>query len=84
MKTVGSKLIARVVTDEDNKTAGGIIIPDTAKKDIKKVKVLAVGPNVASANVDEIWKIHEGSGQEIEQDGEQLLVLQEMELLVTS
>ena len=83
MKTVGSKLIVQVLPDEEKKTAGGIIIPDTAKKEKLKVKVIAVGPKVVSAEVDEVWSIHEGSGQEIEQGGEKYLVLQEMELLVS-
>jgi len=43
-------VVARI--DAEEKTAGGIIIPDTAKEKPQQGKVLAVGPEVEVENED--------------------------------
>ena len=74
----------------EEKTAGGIIIPDTAKEKPQEGNVLAVGPGklqddgtrrpvgVAVGNKILFGKY---AGTEITVDGEELLVLRESDLL---
>ena len=76
--------------DEDAKTAGGIIIPDTAKEKPIQGEVIAVGPGAR----DEAGKlvpldIKKGdrvlfgkwSGTEVKIDGEDLLIMKESDIL---
>lgn len=81
-------LVRRIEAEE--KTAGGIIIPDTAKEKPSEGEVIAVGPGAR----DEAGKIVEldlkvgdrilfgkWSGTEIRLDGEDLLILKESEVM---
>jgi chaperonin GroES len=43
IKPLGDRIVIRRVQEED-KTKGGILLPDTAKKKPQKGKILAVGP----------------------------------------
>jgi chaperonin GroES len=76
--------------DQEEKTAGGIIIPDTAKEKPMEGEVLAVGPGARS----EDGKIHpldvkpgdrilfgKWSGTEIKLDGEDLLIMKESDIM---
>ncbi len=77
-------------TDEDETTAGGIIIPDTAKEKPMEGEVLSTGPGVRG----EDGKLHpldvkEGdrvlfgkwSGTEVNVDGEELLIVKESDIM---
>ena len=81
-------LIRRVA--EEEKTAGGIIIPDTAKEKPMEGEVVAVGPGARG----EDGKIHpldvkvgdrvlfgKWSGTEIKLDGEELMIMKESDLM---
>ena len=81
-------LVRRIEADE--KTAGGIIIPDTAKEKPSEGEVIAVGPGAR----DDAGKIIEldvkvgdrilfgkWSGTEIRLDGEDLLIMKESEVM---
>ena len=81
-------LVRRV--EQEEKTAGGIIIPDTAKEKPMEGEVVAVGPGARS----EDGKIHpldvkagdrvlfgKWSGTEIKLDGEELMIMKESDLL---
>ena len=71
----------------EEKTAGGIIIPDTAKEKPQKGTVLAVG----TGKVDEPMTVKVGdeviygkySGTEVNVDGEELLIMRESDILAT-
>lgn len=71
--------------DAEEKTASGIIIPDTAKEKPQKGTVVAVGPG----KKDEPLTVKEGdsvlygkySGTEINIDGEDLLIMRESDIL---
>ena len=76
--------------EEDNKTAGGIIIPDTAKEKPQQGEVLAVGPGARDENgklvpldVKQGDKVLFGkwSGSEVTIDGEELLIMKESDIL---
>jgi len=81
-------LIRRI--EQEEKTAGGIIIPDTAKEKPMEGEVVAVGPGARS----EDGKIHpldvkagdrvlfgKWSGTEIKIDGEELIVMKESDIM---
>ena len=81
-------LVKRV--EEEEKTAGGIIIPDTAKEKPQEGKVVAVGNGkvaddgtVTPLDVKKGDKVLIGkySGTEVKLDGEEHLILREEEIL---
>ena len=76
--------------EAEEKTAGGIIIPDTAKEKPQEGEVVAVGPGAR----DETGKLVElsvkagdrvlfgkWSGSEVKIDGEELLIMKESDIL---
>jgi chaperonin GroES len=76
--------------EEEAKTAGGIIIPDTAKEKPQQGEVVAVGPGAR----DEAGKVNplevksgdrvlfgKWSGSEVKIDGEELLIMKESDIL---
>lgn len=81
-------LVQRV--EEDTKTAGGIIIPDTAKEKPTKGKVIAVGTgtrnesgNITPLDVKEndIILFAKWGGTEVTIDGQDLLIMKESDIL---
>jgi chaperonin GroES len=81
-------LVRRI--DEDQKTAGGIIIPDTAKEKPQQGEVVAVGAGARGDDNELIPldvkagdKILFGkwSGSEVKIDGEELLIMKESDIL---
>jgi chaperonin GroES len=76
--------------EEDDRTPGGIIIPDTAKEKPQQGEVIAVGPGardekgvVQSLDVKAGDRILFGkwSGSEVKIDGEELLIMKESDIL---
>lgn len=82
-------LLKRV--ESEGKTAGGIIIPDTAKEKPMEAEVIAVGPGLYNEDGDERVKldVKEGdrvliskwAGTEISVDGQELLVVKESDIM---
>jgi chaperonin GroES len=81
-------LVRRIEAEE--KTAGGIIIPDTAKEKPMEGEVIAVGPGAR----DETGKLvpldvkagdrilfGKWSGTEVKMDGEELLIMKESDVM---
>ena len=81
-------LIRRI--EQEDKTAGGIIIPDTAKEKPQEGEVIAVGSGVRG----EDGKVHpldvkagdrilfgKWSGSEVKIDGEELIIMKESDIL---
>jgi chaperonin GroES len=90
LKPLGDRLIVRAIEEEET-TASGILLPDTAKEKPQKGKVLAVGEGKINedtgkrtpldvAEGDEVLYSKYG-GTEIKVDGEELLVLRESDVL---
>jgi chaperonin GroES len=76
--------------EADEKTAGGIIIPDTAKEKPMEGEVVAVGPGARDEtgkliplDVKEKDRILFGkwSGTEVKLDGEELLIMKESDIM---
>jgi chaperonin GroES len=76
--------------DQDDKTKGGIIIPDTAKEKPQEGEVMAVGPGarneqgtLVALDVKKGDRILFGkwSGTEVKIDGEDVLIMKESDIL---
>ena len=86
-------LLDRVVIkriEEDNKTAGGLIIPDTAKEKPSQGWIVAVGPGGRDDEGKPVtMTLKEGdrilfgkwAGTEIKVNGEDLLIMRESDVL---
>ncbi|MCO5163891.1 MAG: co-chaperone GroES [Mesorhizobium sp.] len=81
-------LVRRIEAEE--KTAGGIIIPDTAKEKPSEGEILAVGPGARDENgklveldvkVGDRILFGKWSGTEIKLDGEDLLIMKESDVM---
>ena len=90
LKPLGDRLIVKPI-DEEETTASGIVLPDTAKEKPQKGKVIAAGEGrwdedgekripLDVAEGDEVLYSKYG-GTEIKVDGEELLVLRESDVL---
>ncbi len=85
-------LLDRVVikrVEEENKTAGGIIIPDTAKEKPSQGIIVAVGPggrDEAGHEIPMTLKVGDSvlfgkwSGTEVKIEGEDLVIMKESEV----
>jgi chaperonin GroES len=81
-------LVRRI--EQDEKTAGGIIIPDTAKEKPQQGEVLAVGPGARdesgktlpmSVKPGDVILFGKWSGTEVKLEGEELLVMKESDII---
>jgi chaperonin GroES len=81
-------VVRRILADEKN--AGGIIIPDTAKEKPQEGEVIAVGPGGRDENgkltpidVKKGDRVLFGkwSGTEVKIDGEELLIMKESDIM---
>ncbi len=76
--------------EEDQKTAGGVIIPDTAAEKPQKGEVLAIGPGARADDGERIeLDVKAGdtvlfgkwSGTEAKIDGEEVLIMKESDIM---
>jgi chaperonin GroES len=88
MKPLADRVIVRALEAED-KTAGGLFIPDTAKEKPQQGEIVAVGPGktsdegkVLALEVKVGDKILYGkySGTEVRIDGEDYLIMRESDI----
>ncbi len=89
LKPLGDRLIVRAVEEEET-TASGIVLPDTAKEKPQKGEVLAVGDGARDDDGEripldvaagDIVLYSKYGGTEVKVDGEDLLVLRESDVL---
>jgi len=83
------RIVVRRV-DAEEKTKGGIIIPDTAKEKPQEGEVIAVGPGgrddsgkliPLDVKVGDRILFGKWSGNEIKLDGEELLIMKESDIM---
>jgi chaperonin GroES len=83
------RVLIRGVAQED-KTAGGIIIPDTAKEKPMEGEVIAVGPGARSeggkiqpldVRIGDRVLFGKWSGTEIKVDGKELIIMKESDIM---
>lgn len=88
-KPLGSRVLIEPVEQEES-TASGIILPETAKEKPQQGKVLAAGPGDRNDNGDrvamdvkvgDIILFAKYSGTEVKMDGKKLLILRESDIL---
>ena len=88
-RPLGDRVLVRRV-EEEEKTKGGIIIPDTAKEKPQEGEVIAVGPGGRDENGKLIpIDVRKGdrvlfgkwSGTEVKIDGEELLIMKESDIM---
>jgi chaperonin GroES len=89
MKPLGSRLVVEPIEQEEV-TAGGIVLPETAKEKPQKGTVLAAGPGDRNEKGERVaMDVQVGntvlfakySGTEIKYDGKKLLILRESDIL---
>ena len=89
IKPLGDRVVVKRI-EEEPKTKGGIVLPDTAKEKPQKGKVIAVGTGRVLENGQWVpLEVKEGDivvfakygGTEIEIDGEEYVILSERDLL---
>lgn len=85
MKPINDRVVVKPAPAEE-KTKGGIIIPDTAKERPQKGEVIAVGPgkdgNKMSVKKGDSVLYGKYSGQELSYNGEDYLIMREDDILV--
>jgi chaperonin GroES len=90
LKPLGDRLIVKAIEEEET-TASGIVLPDTAKEKPQRGKVLAVGEGKWDEDGEKRIPLDVGEGDEVlyskyggtevEVEGEDLLVLRESDVL---
>lgn len=89
LKPLGGRVIVEPIEQEEM-TAGGIILPETAKEKPQEGKILAAGPGDRNEDGDRIaMEVKVGdkvlyakySGTEVKVEGKKLLILRESDIL---
>ena len=89
LKPLGSRVVVEPLESEEV-TAGGIVLPDTAKEKPQKGTILAAGPGdrddegkriALDVKVGDVVLYAKYSGTEIMVDGKKLLILRESDIL---
>ena len=92
IKPLGDRVVVEPIEQEEM-TAGGIILPETAKEKPQKGKILAAGPGDRDDDGERIaMDVEVGdkvlfakyAGTEVKVDGKKLLILRESDLLGSS
>ena len=88
-RPLGDRVVVRRVA-EDQKSPGGIIIPDTAQEKPQEGEVVSVGPGALDENGKRVVpEVKSGdyvlfgkwSGTEVKIDGEELLIMKESDIM---
>jgi chaperonin GroES len=89
IKPLHDRVVVRRI-DEEARTPGGVIIPDTAKEKPMQGEVLAVGPGARNdrgelvpmgVKVGDRVLFGKWSGTEVKLDGEELLIMKESDIM---
>ena len=88
-RPLGDRVVVRRIK-EDQKTAGGIIIPDTVAEKPQEGEVISVGPGAldesgkrvaAEVKAGDYVLFGKWSGTEVKLDGEELLIMKESDIM---
>ena len=89
LKPLGSRVVVEPVESEEV-TAGGIVLPETAKEKPQKGKILSIGPGdrdeegkriTMDVSPGDVVLYAKYAGTEIKVEGKKLLILKESDLL---
>jgi chaperonin GroES len=85
MKPIADRVVVKPAPAEE-KTKGGIIIPDTAKEKPQRGEVISVGPgkdgNAPTVKKGDIVLYGKYAGQELTHEGVDYLIMREDDILV--
>lgn len=90
LRPLGDRVLVERCDDVDQKSAGGIIIPDTAKEKPSRGTVIAAGPgNLKEDGTRTALDVKKGdsvlfgkySGSEVKIDGNEYLIMHESDIL---
>ena len=86
LNLLGNRILV-IPVNAESKTAGGIIIPDTAKEKPLKGSIVAVGPGTKDEPMvlkeNDVVLYGEYSGQEIEFEGIKYLLMNQSDIIAT-
>ncbi|PIQ26459.1 co-chaperone GroES [bacterium (Candidatus Blackallbacteria) CG17_big_fil_post_rev_8_21_14_2_50_48_46] len=89
LKPLGDRVVVKVIEGEE-KTSGGILLPQTAKEKPQEAEVLAVGPGkLLEDGKRSAMEVREGDrvifakygGTEVKAQGEEYLIISEKDIL---
>jgi chaperonin GroES len=89
LKPLADRVIVKPL-EEEGKSPGGIILPDTAKEKPQRGKIVAAGPGKVDdrgervkmeVKVGDVVLYGKYSGTEVKVDGDELLILRESDIL---
>ena len=90
IRPLADRVIVKPIEETENKSTGGIIIPDTAKEKSQQGKIVAVGPGKTDEN-GKIIKMNVKAGEkilyskyggtEVKFDNEDYLIMSESDVL---
>jgi|TARA_R100000049_G_C1863227_1_gene25879 co-chaperonin GroES (HSP10) len=84
MKAIGKNIVITPIKENDTKTAGGLLLAENHREDIRyrKAKVITVGDTVAGVkdNDDIYYDRHAGFGIELEK--ERFKVIKEQDVVI--
>ncbi len=85
MKPINDRVVVKPAPAEE-RTKGGIIIPDTAKEKPQRGEIIAVGPgkdgNLMTVQIGDIVLYGKYAGQELNHEGSDYLIMREDDILV--
>ncbi|MCB2156745.1 co-chaperone GroES [bacterium] len=90
LRPLHDRVVIERLDEEETKTSGGIIIPDTAKEKPQRGKVVAVGEgtyndkgerNKLDVKVGDSVLFGKYSGNDVKIDGKEYLIMRENEIL---
>ncbi len=85
MRPINDRVVVQPAVAEE-KSSGGIIIPDTAKEKPQRGTIIAVGPgkkdHQMTVKVDDTVLYGKYAGQEITHEGQNYLIMKEDDILI--
>ncbi|WP_243545204.1 co-chaperone GroES [Pseudodesulfovibrio tunisiensis] len=80
MKPLHDRVIVKR-QDREEKTAGGLFIPDSAKEKPQGGEVVAAGPDCATVKTGDAVLFAKYAGTEFKVDGEDMIIMREDDIL---
>ena len=89
LKPLGDRIVVKPKEEDETRTAGGLVIPDTAKEKPQLGDVLAVGPGEfkdgdrvpVDVSVGDVVFYSKYGGTEVKYEGEDFLILSARDVL---
>lgn len=92
LKPLGDRVLVEIIEETEQKTAGGLFVPDTAKEKSQRGRVISVGSGklldngtrvALDVNVGDTVYFAKYGGTEVNLDGKNYSILSERDILAT-